>query len=499
MTRVRVLLLPAPAWSCFCQIHLTKIVGSMYRGGMPPARPQGSLLDRSRELARLRAAWDAAARDAQFVAVQGRRRVGKTYLLGHFAAGRRALFFGATRQSEAVELRRLHEAVQRDMGSQVAALTGGGFQSWSAAFRFFFALAAQQRTVVVLDEIPYLTRSTPGFASILQYEWDHRPRDARLLLVTSGSALSTMTALFGPRGPLRGRPTETLTVEPLSAYEARAFLPALAPERFIEAYAACGGYPLHLERWDPRRSTDANLLALAGSAGGLLLDDAQSMVQEELAAISTHALVLSEIGRGRSTFSELSSRLQGRKIAYSLNLLEQTGFIRKATPLAAPKGARGYYEMGDAYLTFWYRVLASDVASIEAGQGAAVLARRREEWEKHVRWVFEEAARDHARRLTASGGLPRDMLLGRWWRHDRGLDVEIDVLGMQRGQTTLIGGARWSRTPLSLRAFTDLERAAAHVPAPATAITYALWTRSGVAAAITQRGARAFTVAEMLR
>lgn len=480
-------------------MNLTKTTEGARLRGMPPLRPKGPLLNRTRELARLAASWQAAARGSQFVAVEGRRRVGKTFLLGHFAGGRRGLFFGATRQSEAVELQRLYETVQRDMGPQVAALIGGGFQSWSAAFRFFFAVAAKQPTAVVIDEIPYLTGSTPGFASILQYEWDHRPRDARLLLIVSGSAVSTMTALFGPRGSLRGRPTETLSVEPLSAYAARAFLPRLAPDKFIEAYAACGGYPLHLEKWDPRRSTDANLLALAGSSGGLLLDDASSMIQEELAATSTHAQVLSEIGRARSTFSQISSALQGKKIAYSLNLLERTGFIRKAVPLAAPKGARGHYEIGDAYLNFWHRVLASDVALIEAGQGAAVLARRREEWEKHVRWVFEEAARDHARRLVASGALPKDMLVGRWWRHDHGLDVEIDVLGIQGHQTTLIGGARWTSKPLPLAALTELERMVAHVPNPAQQLTYALWTRSGVDPAIVQRGARSFVVADILR
>lgn len=34
--------------------------------------------------------------------------------------------------------------------------------------------------------------------------------------------------------------------------------------------------------------------------------------------------------------------------------------LSQAVPLAAPKGARGHYEIGDAYLSFWYRVLASD-------------------------------------------------------------------------------------------------------------------------------------------
>jgi len=44
-----------------------------------------------------------------------------------------------------------------------------------------------------------------------------------------------MTAMFGPRGPLRGRPTGTLHIEPLSAYDVRPFLPTLRAFKFIEA------------------------------------------------------------------------------------------------------------------------------------------------------------------------------------------------------------------------------------------------------------------------
>lgn len=425
--------------------------------------------------------------------------MGKTFLLGHFAAARRGLFFGATQQAEPVELQRLHDAVVRDLGPTVAALTGGGFRDWEAAFRFFFAVASEEPTVVVLDEVPYLTQSTPGFASILQHAWDHRPRKSKLLLITSGSAISTMTKLFGPRGPLRNRPTVMLHMEPLSAAESRAFLPRMPAPRFFEAYAACGGYPLHLERWDARATTDENLRVLAGTAGGVLLDDAQSMLREELAATATHAQVLSAIGRGHTGHTQISSQVGGKRILYSLNLLEQAGFIRRAVPLGAPRGARPAYEIADAYVNFWYRVLAADVALIEAGQGAAVLQRRKGEWQKHLGWVFEEAARDHARRLVADGTLPKDLLIGRWWRHDRGLDLEVDVLGQRQHTTVLIGGAKWSAAPLPLRALTRLEQASVHVPSPARDLTYVLWSRGGVDPEILRRGAISYTPADMLR
>jgi hypothetical protein len=48
-------------------------------------------------------------------------------------------------------------------------------------------------------------------------------------------------------------------MDPFPMAEAPAFQPDLSPSDFIQAYAACGGYPLHLSRWSAQRSTDENL------------------------------------------------------------------------------------------------------------------------------------------------------------------------------------------------------------------------------------------------
>ena len=78
----------------------------------------------------------------------GRRRVGKTFLLSHFSDGKRAVFFGATQQAEAVELRRFTEAIRRDLGDQAAHLAGGGFPSWEAALQFLSAVAMERPLLV---------------------------------------------------------------------------------------------------------------------------------------------------------------------------------------------------------------------------------------------------------------------------------------------------------------------------------------------------------------
>lgn len=75
-----------------------------------------ALINRTAELTRLEETWaKATAGRPQLAMVWGRRRVGKTFLLAHFVQRKRAVFFGATQQAEAVELRRLAEAVRRDL------------------------------------------------------------------------------------------------------------------------------------------------------------------------------------------------------------------------------------------------------------------------------------------------------------------------------------------------------------------------------------------------
>ena len=229
-----------------------------------------------------------------------RRRVGKTFLLSHFAQGKRAVFFGATQQAEAIELRRLTEVIRRDLGDQAAHLAGGGLPTWEAALQFFSAVAQEHSLLVILDEVPYLARSTPGFASIVQMVWDHLRPGTKLTLVLTGSAVGVMEEILGVGGALRGRPT--LPLAPVDLIAAREFLPDLPAADLLQAYAACGGYPLHLRQWDARRSTQDNLRRLAFTPGGVLLEDADGILREELSPTGGYAQILAAIGRGPDPF-----------------------------------------------------------------------------------------------------------------------------------------------------------------------------------------------------
>src|SRR5438132_3795722 len=100
------------------------------------------------------------------------------------------------------------------------------------------------------------------------------------------------------------------------------------------------------------------------------------------------------------------------------------------------------YAITDPYLAFWFRVLYSDLALIQGGQGRAVLQRARPRWASHLGQVFEDVARAHAQRLVAASELPADLVVGRWWAVT-GEPCEVDVLGLRGSRTALLGEAKW--------------------------------------------------------
>ena len=439
------------------------------------------LLGRWSEQDQLQRVLNRAAEGApQLVVLTGRRRVGKTFLLAHTASSRRSVYLAATQQAETVELGRLAEAVSRSLGTEALDLAGGALPSWEAALRVLAGLARREPLLVVLDEVGYLLRTSPGLASVLQAWWDHLPRPNHLCLVLTGSSTSTADRLLGPGAPLLGRPTAVMRLAPVPLAHASHFLPGAAPPTVVHAYAAGGGYPLHLLAWDPAAPVQENLLRLAGTPGGLLLEDAPGIVREEVSDAPGYVRILAAVAAGRTRTSQVAD-LAGQRVEQPLALLAEAGLLRREVPLGAPTvrhlGGRARWAVDDPYLRWYYRVLYTQRGLVEAGQGRAVLRRSAGAWADQVCAVFEQGAREHAAALVASGELP-DCVIGRWWA-ERGEPAEVDVLGLQGARTALLGEARWQEAALSPRDLAGLLSRLPRLPDPVPRPVALLYGRSG--------------------
>ena len=455
------------------------------------------LIGRRRELNELADAWRRAKDgDPQLYVLWGRRRVGKTYLLTHFAQSKRHVYFTATRQdSEVRQLERYGAAVGEQLGEEVADLIGGGFTDWEAALRFTLRIAADEPLLVVLDEVPRLLAGRPDFADLLSAVWEARSSGTRVLLALTGSAVSVMEQMLGPQGGLHRRAAVDRRLDPFPLLEARTFLPDLSAADYVEAFAACGGYPLHLRRWRTDRSVPENLRELAFAPGGLLLRDALDILSEDLDWRGGYERVLGALGTGARRRSRIAGRAQQR-IDYTLDRLRRAGYVHAVRPHGAPVTADPMYEIADPYLAFWFAVLREDADLVEGGQGPAVQQRVAGRWQQHLGRVFEDAARDHAVRMVAAGELPAATTVGRWWRDEV---AEVDVLGLLADRTRLAGEVRWQSGPVDHRDLRTLTRKLEYLPPPHEDVEFALWSRGGATAEVcAQPDVRVFTPADML-
>src|SRR6266508_3436681 len=384
------------------------------------------LINREHELAALETA--AEARSGQLVIVWGRRRVGKTYLLEAFTGGRRCIYYTATQQSAPVELASFTEAVRSaEDGSDLP--PDYAFPDWSAALDWLTTKAGDQRLVVVLDEFPYLVGSTAGLESIIQRWWDQRGRASSVMLVLCGSAVAYMSQVTGAAAPLHQRATVSLYVSPFDYYAAgQAVMELPAAERAV-VYGILGGTPLYLEQWDVGSSRQANLVRLFGNPASPLVDAAELVLSGELPELEGAFRILQAVALGRTRPNEIQDYARVAverpiKRLTSLGILE-----RRVRALDDPmRTRRAIYRIVDPYFAFWFRFIAPHRAHIARGLGAQLVSGRIVPFlDDYMGGIFEEMAREHARRVAGLGELDAERIEC-WWSSDG--EHEIDIVGV---------------------------------------------------------------------
>lgn len=86
--------------------------------------------------------------------------------------------------------------------------------------------AQDQRTVLIIDEFPFLAETNPSIKSILQHKIDHDWKERNLFLILCGSSVSFMlNDIMGYKSPLYGRSTGSMEVLPFDYLESAAFFP----------------------------------------------------------------------------------------------------------------------------------------------------------------------------------------------------------------------------------------------------------------------------------
>ena len=370
--------------------------------------------------------------------VSGRRRVGKTALLDHFAQQRPSIFLPGTRAPVGEALRRLEERVRQVLPPAPGDLLDlGHLETWDTALGYLLARSRDEPLLLVLDEFPYLCEADPSLPSTLQARWDHRG-ESQLSIVLAGSHVGLMEELVASDAPLFGRPDMHLRLGPFPWREARLLVGGGDPDAWTEAFVTVGGMPRYLTLWDPRLDALANLTQLLDGPGAPLGDEG-TVVLQELTPGSAAARVLELVALGATTFTAIRDRagLAPATTAESLSSLERLGLLDRLTPVGEdPRRTRKVrYQVRDPFLRLWLGVVLPHRDAFELGRGASVLRRAAPLVAASQAAAWRGVAADWIAGLTG-------VSTGEWWG-GVGEDV-VDVMAVDGAHPVAILSCHWA-------------------------------------------------------
>jgi uncharacterized protein len=406
---------------------------------------------REAELSKLQDHLDQVRRSGsgRMLALRGRRQIGKSRLVEEFIerSGARAVFYTASRQSAAGELRSFSEQIAASTSDGAAVAAAGPIGSWEAALSIAASGAsAQQPVVLVIDELPFLIESEPAIEGIIQKQWDRRLEAQPVLLLLIGSDVSMMTALNDYGRPLYGRLTE-MTIGPLSPAAIGDML-GLAPSATLDAYLVIGGFPRLAQIW--RRGEDVWKFLrreLQSPESPLIVLGERSLSAEFPAELKARG-ALEAIGAGERVFTAIlqRARVSNKTLETTLATLIAKRVIDKTLPYSAqshPKLSR--YYVCDSYLRFWLRFIAASIPALERGRGDIVYRHIRESFPSFAGHAIEPLVRDAIQALLPDARFGGAEFVGSFWNREG--SVEVDLVG-GRGQTTseqidFVGSIKW--------------------------------------------------------
>ena len=351
----------------------------------------------------------------ELIAIYGRRRVGKTYLIRTFFAPQ--LCFEITGMRDASKARQL-EMFARVLQSA----TGYRHQTpegWSEAFQELTRyleerLSDGQRKVVFFDELPWLASRRSGFLPSFEHFWNSwGSRQHNLIVVICGSAASWMIAkVLHQKGGLHNRVTRSLPLQPFRLHETEAFLRTrgiqLDRKQIIELTMAVGGVPYYLDYVRKGRSAGQNIDAIFFAANAPLSDEFDKL----FAALFEHherhlkvirALARKQAGLTRQELVRASHLPSGGNMTTILMELETSGFICRTVPFGRTMRDASYRLIDE--LTLFHLRWIEGKREASDGDGQWIRTRSTPAWNAWSGYAFENLCLRHVPQIKKALGI----------------------------------------------------------------------------------------------
>lgn len=403
-------------------------------------------------------------KESSLVVVYGRRRVGKTTLLSEFMKGKKALYFLATQESEALNRSAFQEKAAAFIESSLLAETSA--DKWDTIFKAIVSCEWSEKPILIIDEFQYLGKANPAFPSVFQRIWDEILLKNSVMVILCGSLISMMVSqTLSYNSPLYGRRTAQIRLKQIPFRYYRKFCPGLSRKELIERYAVTGGVPKYIESFADCTDIFAGIEENILNRTGYLYEEPHFLLQQEVAEVGGYFSVLRAIAFGKTKLSEIASfmEVKATDLTRTLKTLMELDLVQREVPVTEEnpeKSKKGLYRITDYYIRFWFTMIYPYQGDIEQGNIAYVMGKTKKSFVRsHAAFVYEDVCREE---LAAREDLPCHFpRIGRYWDKN----TEIDIVAVNEEENRILFGEckYWSGC-VDVDVFYQLQEKAKRVP-----------------------------------
>jgi AAA+ ATPase superfamily predicted ATPase len=373
--------------------------------------------------------------NSEFVAVYGRRRVGKTFLIKEYFSKTFSFYISGLANATKQEQLENFQATLISYGKTPYSRA----KNWMEAFRQLIHLLEHNRKkgkkVIFIDELSWFDTPRSGFITGLEYFWNTwASSQTDILLIVCGSATSwIINKLLKNRGGLHNRITRRMLIEPFNLSECEEFFNykkiVLNRKSIVESYMIFGGIPFYLNMFVKELSLAQTVDKLCFAQTGALLDEFSILYSSLFKHSEKHELVVKalakkKIGMMREEIIQ-ETKLQGGGLTTVLEELEQCGFIRAYNAYEKRTKER-LYQLIDFFSLFYLNFMKNNRHSDEHFWATLIDSAKHRAWSGYA---FEQICMQHTAQIRHKLGISGVVTYSAAWRSKKSDPAaQIDLL-----------------------------------------------------------------------
>jgi AAA+ ATPase superfamily predicted ATPase len=393
----------------------------------------------------------------EFLAVYGRRRVGKTFLIRQVYNKQIAFQMTGIARANTTQQLASFFSILRDVDTSLdpGSLPKNWFDAFNLLKNYLQKLKAPKK-VVFFDELPWIDTPRSNFLSALEHFWNAWASDRPdIILVVCGSAASWMiNKVINNRGGLHNRVTQRIRLLPFTLQETESFFRAnqIQMDRYqiLQLYMALGGVPFYLSEIRPGMSAFQEIDRLAFSKNGLLASEYDNLYRSLFNHADRHITIIETLagkpkGLSREEIVKLSGVKDGGALTTVLRELEESGFISKSFPFGK-KIRDSIYRLSDHYSLFYLKFIKNQKRS---GPGSWMTRIDSPAWRAWSGYTYESICLQHIAPVKKALGISGVYTEESSWI-DKDRSVQIDLLIDRRDHVINLCEVKFNQQPFVL-------------------------------------------------